>query len=431
MNVFILSFYILSIVSYFLILILPAQNRFLFSTLILCAIFFLIYHLVYKNFRSILTTVRSIPFSYFLILIIYVAIGVYGMYLRWIAEPYGMWDAWAIWNLKAKSIANEFLFGNQVNFANEYWPHKDYPLGLPLVHSSIAILVGGWSEWISYGIQIVFFVAIGFVFLLHSHSKKLHYIYLILPLLILAMNSQVLTIASDLCAEMALSCFLIIIYYSLIRESETDLKNDSYSGAVNYGLIFAAPLIVKNEGIIYVGGILFLYSIFYILSGKFTDRTKSMRIKNLLYTLLPTLVLALLLVYWKYKGNQLIPEDFNQDKAVGKLTWELILGKLSFINIYFSTFQFSMMNGIFFIAISLGLFIRKRAFVSVALHLFFILMIYHFLFIISNKDISWHLNTAYIRIHSSLIAPAIFLGWSSIIMLLTRKKEAKVKRSET
>ncbi|TGN06497.1 hypothetical protein [Leptospira ilyithenensis] len=424
MNVFIFGFYILSILSYFLILILPAQNRFLFSPVIFCAIFFLIYHLVYKKFRFILTTVRSIPFSYYLILIVYVIIGVYGMYLRLIAEPYGMWDAWAIWNLKAKSITNEFLFGNQVNFSNDYWPHKDYPLGLPLVHSSIAILLGGWSEWISYGIQVLFFIVIGFVFLLYSQSKKLHYVYLMFPLLILAMNSQVLAIVSDLCAEMALSCFLTVIYYSLIHGPETDLENGSYVGTLNYGLVFAAPLIVKNEGIIYVGAILFLYSIVCVLSNRFVGKNEPARIKNLFYLLLPSILIILLLIYWKYKGNQLIPEDFNRGDVRGKLTWELILGKLSFINIYFFTFQFSMMSGIFFIAITLGLFVKRMGFIIVALHMFIILVIYNFLFIISNKDISWHLHTAYVRIHSSLIAPAIFFGWSSIIVLLTSKRKS-------
>ncbi len=427
MNVFIFGFYILSILSYFLILILPTQNRFIFSAMILCTIFFLIYHLIYKKFHSILTTVQSIPFSYYLILIVYIIIGVYGMYLRWIAEPYGMWDAWAIWNLKAKSITNEFLFGNQVNFANEYWPHKDYPLGLPLFHSSIAILVGGWSEWISYGIQVLFFIAIGFVFLLYSHSKKLHYVYLMLPLLVLAMNSQVLAIASDLCAEMALSCFLILIYYSLIRKSETDLKTDSYFVALNYGMVFATPLIVKNEGLIYVGVILFLYSIVCVLSNRSVDKNRSTQAKNLFYTLLPPILITLLLTYWKYQGNQLIPEDFNRGDVAGKLTWELILGKLSFINIYFFTFQFSMMSGIFFIAIVLGLFVKRIGFIIAALHMLIILIVYNFLFIISNKDISWHLNTAYVRIHSSLIAPAIFLGWSSVIMFLAQKKESEQK----
>lgn len=349
------------------------------------------------------------------------------MYLRWIAEPYGMWDAWAIWNLKAKSITNEFLFGNQVNFANEYWPHKDYPLGLPLFHSSIAILVGGWSEWISYGIQVLFFIAIGFVFLLYSHSKKLHYVYLMLPLLVLAMNSQVLAIASDLCAEMALSCFLILIYYSLIRKSETDLKTDSYFVALNYGMVFATPLIVKNEGLIYVGVILFLYSIVCVLSNRSVDKNRSTQAKNLFYTLLPPILITLLLTYWKYQGNQLIPEDFNRGDVAGKLTWELILGKLSFINIYFFTFQFSMMSGIFFIAIVLGLFVKRIGFIIAALHMLIILIVYNFLFIISNKDISWHLNTAYVRIHSSLIAPAIFLGWSSVIMFLAQKKESEQK----
>jgi len=416
MNILILSFYILSIFSYFLLLILPTQNQFLFSAFVLCVISFLIY----KKFSSLVAVARNIPISYYVILIVYIVIGVYGMYLRWVAEPYGMWDAWAIWNLKAKSITNEFLFGNGINFANEYWPHRDYPLGLPIFNSSLAILFGGWSEWITYGVQILFYIIIGFIFLLYSHSKKLHFIYLIFPLFILSMNSEILIIASDLCAEMALSCFLIIIYYTLIGESE---KEDitGYS-VLHYGMIFAAPLLIKNEGAVYTGLILFLYLVFHFFKGK----NKLSFVKLCFYVLLPSLLIAILLIFWKYQGDQLTPDDF-QGNTGQLLNSEMVLTKLKLVYTYFLNFQFSKMNGLFFVMIVLGFIVNNLNHRLVSLHMLCILIIYNLLFLFSSKDLSWHLENSYIRIHSPLIAPVIFLGWSSVVVLLNNKSKSDSK----
>jgi hypothetical protein len=58
------------------------------------------------------------------------------------SHPFGEWDAWAIWNLKAKFI----LYGKENwrwIFNRVSWhTHPDYPLALPLINSWIALLDG-------------------------------------------------------------------------------------------------------------------------------------------------------------------------------------------------------------------------------------------------------------------------------------------------
>ena len=411
MNFFILAFYWFSILSYFLILILPTQNRFLFSAILLLPLFLIFL----KKAKSSFENIKKIPLSYYLVLLLYLSIGIYAMHLRWVAEPYGMWDAWVNWNLKAKIIANEFLYTSRVNFANESWVLRDYPLAISMLHASFSIILGGWTEGISYFIQTIFFLVIGGLFVLYAYSKKLHYMHLLFPLLFLGMNGQFLNIASDLCAEMALGCFIVFIYYSLITKNEEDFNGTKF--LLRIGFLFATPMILKNEGLIHSLIFLFSYSVFLFY------KRDSFFLKKIVLLLIPFLLLFIILGVWKYTGNKLLPDAYIQNSNTQILDWELIRSKLSFIQIYIVNFHYYTMSGVFIIAILSSLLTKKIEFILVCIHLILILIIYNLIFVFSVLDISWHLHTAYIRIHAALIAPVVFLIWTSVTTLLTESKQ--------
>jgi hypothetical protein len=68
-----------------------------------------------------------------------IALAAYGFLCRSIREPHGLWDAWAIWNLKAR-----FLFRGGDHWQEALspllsWSHPDYPLMIP------GLIARGWT----------------------------------------------------------------------------------------------------------------------------------------------------------------------------------------------------------------------------------------------------------------------------------------------
>lgn len=67
-------------------------------------------------------------------------------------NPLGNFDGIGFWNAKSLAIAESFLAGAPFRPSEPYWILSGYPLALPLTLSAFAILFGGWSP----AIPIVF-----------------------------------------------------------------------------------------------------------------------------------------------------------------------------------------------------------------------------------------------------------------------------------
>ncbi|MGW8224818.1 MAG: hypothetical protein ACWGOY_03755, partial [Anaerolineales bacterium] len=76
-----------------------------------------------------------------------------------LSTPFGDWDAWAIWNLRASFIASgdRWLSGFSEVLS---WSHPDYPLLLPLNIARIWILLADRSVWVPILISLVFQVSL-------------------------------------------------------------------------------------------------------------------------------------------------------------------------------------------------------------------------------------------------------------------------------
>src|SRR6185503_4370161 len=72
-------------------------------------------------------------------------------------SAWGNWDAWAIWNLKAKAfwfaraVPRDFLQEPLFNFM-----HPDYPPGLPLLQAFLGYYAGGLHESLLRGLSVLF-----------------------------------------------------------------------------------------------------------------------------------------------------------------------------------------------------------------------------------------------------------------------------------
>jgi hypothetical protein len=69
-----------------------------------------------------------------------------GMAGRYVVHPHGEWDAWAIWNARAR-----FLFRSGNDWRQAFHPaqaHGDYPLLIPLANARCWLCLGRDSQWV-------------------------------------------------------------------------------------------------------------------------------------------------------------------------------------------------------------------------------------------------------------------------------------------
>lgn len=74
------------------------------------------------------------------------------------ASPHGEWDAWSIWNLRAR-----FLF-RAVESAAPFdpllnWSHPDYPLLVPAAVAGLWTWNGGEAQWLAAAVAVVFWAS--------------------------------------------------------------------------------------------------------------------------------------------------------------------------------------------------------------------------------------------------------------------------------
>jgi hypothetical protein len=71
--------------------------------------------------------------------------------------PDGGWDAWAIWNLRARFLARAGP-GFRAAFSPEilFWAHQDYPLLLPGIVAQVFLIVGAQPLWVPAGVSYLF-----------------------------------------------------------------------------------------------------------------------------------------------------------------------------------------------------------------------------------------------------------------------------------
>ena len=80
-----------------------------------------------------------------------------GLWERYAAKPHGEWDAWAIWNMRARMV---FGLGDQWRQAFESsQPHGDYPLLVPLTNARCWSCLGRDPLWVPAVVGALFTLA--------------------------------------------------------------------------------------------------------------------------------------------------------------------------------------------------------------------------------------------------------------------------------
>ncbi len=161
------------------------------------------------------------------------------------AAPHGEWDAWSIWNLRARFLFRAQEFVSPFSAAIE-WSHPDYPLLLPGVIALLWHAGGGESTRIAG--------AVGLLFVFTSIAVPLFAVRLlrgpglaVLCALSILSATSVVRIGASLYADVPLAAFIVIAGAFLVYGLEAESTRPVFLA----GLAAGCAAWTKNEGLLF------------------------------------------------------------------------------------------------------------------------------------------------------------------------------------
>ena len=315
-------------------------------------------------------------------------------------QPHGEWDAWAIWNLKAR-----FLFRNPEQWFDGFsqvinWTHPDYPLFLPALVAKLWTMVNGESVLVPHIVALFYlFSATVIVFCMVNHFS--HSTMAAIAVLVLLSSYAYIKTSVLLTADMPLATLLLLSVCFFI--SYLQIKNTALLWLAF--LFLSATFWMKNEGQL----IFLVFSIFYVL--------KSWRIGELTITLKVAMVAVIpsAIALWVFKNNVSLANDLFEHNSIDAIILrftELERYKLVLISFFDSMIDIFKLSIVFVVYL---LFRYRRMIVGTAVTYLFCaiviaisgyLAIYLF---ITPHDLPWHLQTSMKRILIHFYPAFVFL----------------------
>ncbi len=323
---------------------------------------------------------------------------------------HGMLDAWALWNVKGKIYALNFLEGYPFQFVINHISHPGYPLVIPLDLAFFSILTGTWS--FSIPIFYNYFHFLLYFYLIYRYSINQDWNGKIIPILLIFaafFAPGMLLIITDQCADFPIGCHLAFLFFLIFEIKANNIK--PLKGFYFAGLCLGIILNSKMEGAIILP-IMLPYFLYYL---------RSYITKLSLFSILMGLIFYIFffLVY-KLNAPELNPVPVNFQHVFNSLiSWERYFNVLKY---FFLLHAFVF----FIIFILIGYFIKQKINLELFLPLALLHLAYSGIFIITSSDQAWHLETAYTRIHLQLFPAFSLIG---VYLLFGDKEQAQSLKS--
>ncbi len=321
--------------------------------------------------------------------------------VAWRAEPYGSWDGWALWNMKAR-----FLYrGGPAAFHQMVqppltWTHPDYPLLLPAGVARAWAYTGADSPLAAGLVSTVFGVATLGLLVAGVNRLRNRLIALTGGLMLLGTPFFV-RFASNEHADIPLGFFVLAatVLVSLARDE------------ADRGVLFLAGLAAglaawtKNEGLLFC----VVLGLVFGVTQLFTRRGRN------LPPLLAGLALALIPLAW-FKFALAPPNDILAGQGAGGFAK---LADLSRHQLILKAWwrdlpRFGEWYSLPFLVMGLHLigpgrgWFERRSLVVAAL-LFLMLAGYYAVYLLSPFDLAWHLDSSLVRLFLQVWPVAVFL----------------------
>jgi 4-amino-4-deoxy-L-arabinose transferase-like glycosyltransferase len=343
----------------------------------------------------------------FLAIFIAILAFAYRSYIR----PEGLWDAQAIWNLRAEflfrsGLAQDATFSNVLEYS-----HLDYPLLLPTLIAQGWHLLGTDTPLVPIGIAALFtFGSLGFFFVAICNLVSVE--IAAITTILLPTLPALITYGAGQYADVPLAFYILQSMTALVictRQKETSRKWPLIAG-----VCAGCAAWTKNEGLLFAG--LVMVALFII------DR-RPIRIVRTFWPFLAGLVPFLCAII--YLKVQFAPTN---DLIAGQ--GSSTLGRVLDFSRYFTIGEAFLRLGIFPAAAAIGVMLYLRlnrrpitripGFLLVTIGL--LLLGYFFVYVVTPSPLEWHLETSLDRLFLHLWPLELLAISLSIIPVGQRKK---------
>lgn len=342
-------------------------------------------------------------------------------------EPFGGWDAWAIWNLKARFIARGTIYWKEIFSSALSLSHPDYPLLIPLSIARCWKYIGSEGPIIPVSIAAIFtFSTAGLVFSSLSVLRNKFQGFLG-ALTVLSSYSFIVSGTSQY-ADIPVGFFILASLVIFAVYDGADRKN--FKLLILGGITAGFAAWTKNEGLLFVLLVIVIRFMASILLNGWNRALKESAF--FLMGLLPVLLAVFYL-----KMNLAPPTDlFSSNKAIQAIQssqsmperladprrYFMIIKAMSDAIMRSGNFAIPMVPFLIFYLLLAGVKASKPLILT-AFTSFIILILmlagYFFTYLITPYDLGWHLGTS-----SNRLILHLWPGFVFLVFLVARGGEA-------
>ena len=317
------------------------------------------------------------------------------MVVDWVlAHPYGRWDAWAVWNLRAK-----FLVASSGDWRNAFdavlsWSHPDYPLLLPSAVARAWALTGGTRVAVPIAISLVF-TGITVLTLVASVQASKGAVAAAMALALIAVPGFVLRGAAQM-ADVPLASYTLLAV-TLLAVREPRVIHLALAGAA---MGFAAW--TKNEGLLTASALPSCYVIVRLRRDGFTVARRAA--VHLAIGLAPILGLLVLFKLLLSPESDLVAALLRRDAPMSWADWpriKLVVGSMARGAASWGDWP---VGSPMWLLVVLMLAPRRRtprpepAVLATGLYLVVLLAAFCFVYVTTPYEVTWHLRTSWSRL---------------------------------
>jgi hypothetical protein len=342
-------------------------------------------------------------------------------------KPHGDWDAWAVYNMKARFLFRAGDHWRDLFTAPLEWAGPDYPLLIPTAIAACWTLIGRESLVIPALVAGLFtlgviVVAGCSVMALRGKTQGL------LALIILLATPYLITHGADQYSDIPIG-FFFLATIALLNLHDGLAKTDP-GFLVLAGVTAGLSAWTKNEGFLFVIAIVVSQFVISVPRTGLKPFLREMRF--FAAGLLPIL---LVVIYFKITISAHSGLLFSEEgpsfiaKVTDSFRYRTVLDYFVRLGLGFGNWPASVVPLLAFYLLLLGIKINERQKASIARSLIamgIMLTGYFMIYILSPRDLEWHLSTSLTRLYSQL--------WPSFILvffMLVRTPEDALAKKET
>ncbi|MFM8874757.1 MAG: hypothetical protein ACKOGC_01700 [Anaerolineae bacterium] len=336
-------------------------------------------------------------FLWFSILALGVLFFAVNLLLYGLQYPHGRPDAWINWNVVARFI---YLGGSdwQATFLRQ-WDHPDYPLFVPMTNAVTWVFLGNASTWgpIAFHFILSLF-AIGLLFSLvnvfrdFKQSTIAVVLFASLPFIV---NQGMRQYSDFLLAYLILGAGGLTLLYLHTKEQRV---------AVLAGLVIGLAGWAKNEGLMAIVGVSFVWALLILKKEE-----RPALLNYVLGLLFPMLVIALFKLFLAPSNDLMSAQGGLADKIFDIERYKIIFGDAIPMLWNLGNTPISMIGLIILTMLIVGK-SKNRITGLWALAVIVLLQLaaYFGIFLLTPRDLTWHLNTSLDRLYLHVL-PLAFL----------------------